>query len=100
MLAKFEGDLERCGFILKTGEIVECDNIASDPKEAFEVSAEQILQFADEAVATWHTHPNQDYNLSYDDHQTFLCWPNLDHYIVGTNGLRRYYVENGDVLID
>ena len=99
LLPKLEGPLERVGFILKSGEIVEVPNVCAKPEEGFDVSGEDIVKYADTSVATWHTHPGGNNNLSVSDFNTFLNWPELDHYIVGTNGVRRYYVEQGEVLI-
>lgn len=94
-----EGEFERVGFILKTGEIVEVPNTAINPKESFDVSGEDIIKFELIAAATWHTHPGQDSNLSFDDFQAFLNWPEMDHYIIGTDGVTKYIVEDGEVLL-
>lgn len=98
-LELYDGEDERVGFILKDGTIVECQNISNSPSDSFEVTAESIIEHADQAVATWHTHPKSDNNLSMNDYHMFVSWPELRHYILGTNGCREYYVENGDVLI-
>lgn len=99
LLDFYDGDHERVGFVLKSGKIVECQNIAEDPANAFKVSAEEIMLHADKAIATWHTHPNADNNLSANDYEMFVNWGDLDHYIVGTDGVRHYQVHDGDVLI-
>ena len=101
LLEKLEGDLERVGFVLKDGEVVEVTNHSETPEVAFRVSMEDIEKYENDAIATWHTHPGSSKNLSVSDFYTFLSWPHLDHYIVGVNGVQRYYVdENGDLLCD
>ena len=99
LLTYFEGEKERVGFVLRDGTLVEVANHCSDPENGFEVSGEDIIRYTDDAVATWHTHPGETNNLSVGDYQTFLSWPNLRHFIIGTNGIREYYVEDGEVLI-
>lgn len=99
LLPLYEGPHERCGFILKTGEIVEVPNICSEPTGGFDMRGADILQFAPIAAATWHTHPGEDSNLSAGDYLTFLNWPELDHYIIGNDGVTKFVVEDGDVLV-
>ncbi len=99
LLEYYEGEEERVGFVLSNDAIIEVDNIAEDKKEGFDVSSENILHYLDDAVATWHTHPNSTSNLSVGDFETFLNWPNQRHYIVGNDGVQEYYVEDGEVLI-
>jgi proteasome lid subunit RPN8/RPN11 len=96
----YKDDVERVGFILPRGKIIECTNISETPEKGFNVSDQDILKYGDDAVATWHTHPKADNNLSAMDMETFLVWSNLDHYIVGTNGVRKYVIQDGEVLID
>jgi len=93
-------EAERVGFVLKSGEIVEVDNVCHDPANGFDVRGEDILRFARDAEATWHTHPGGDCNLSPNDYETFISWPELAHWIVAPNGVRRYVVNNGAVLVD
>lgn len=96
---KYDPKVERVGFVLKTGEIVEVENVCVNPEEGFDVKGEDILKYALHAYATWHTHPKSDNNLSANDYETFLSWPDLDHFIVGTDGVRRYVVEDGELLV-
>lgn len=93
------GKVERVGFILNDGEIVEVENICDKPEEGFEVSPEDIIQFSDRMIATWHTHPDESANLSTNDYENYLEWPHLEHYIIGTNGVAKYVVEDGDVIL-
>lgn len=83
---------ERCGLILDTGEVIETENIAEDTLEAFEIPAEDMLQYELNLTGTWHTHPGQSANLSHEDYAGFLAWPDLDHHIIGADGLRTYRV--------
>jgi proteasome lid subunit RPN8/RPN11 len=99
LLEYYAGPHERVGFILDGGEIVECKNIAEKPEDTFEVDPAEVVLHADAAVATWHTHPGGDNNLSANDYEMFLAWPGLTHFIVGENGVQAYTVEDGDVLI-
>lgn len=94
----YKGDNERCGFVLPDGEIVEVENVSPIPTESYDVSGADIARYADSAVATWHTHPETSYNLSDNDYETFMNWPELEHFIVGKNGVGRYYVKDGDLL--
>lgn len=91
---------ERIGFVLKTGEIVEVANICQDPADGFEFSGADLLKYADDAEASWHTHPGLPSNLSVADHQGFLNYPDLIHYIVGEDGVAKYIVQKGRVLRD
>lgn len=99
LLELYEGDKERVGFILPDGTIVEFNNICPEPTEGFEVSGEDILSIVDVAVASWHTHPQTKSNLSVGDFQTFLNYPNMRHFIIGTDGISEFYVEDNEVLI-
>lgn len=100
LLDYYEGDNERVGFVLSDGSIVEVKNICHDPKNGFEVSGEDILKFHQDAVATWHTHPGAQSNLSVGDHDTYKMWPDLLHYIIGKDGISTYKVVNGKVVKD
>ena len=48
----YEGTNERVGFILATGETVECKNVSLTPDVAFEVSGEDLMLYADDAVSS------------------------------------------------
>lgn len=89
---------ERCGLILKGSKIVELENIAPEPEKGFEISSNDIIKYEDEMVGSWHTHPDHDSNLSEKDYLGFLMWPNLKHYIIGTNGVSSYIVKDGIVI--
>ena len=94
-----KSEREQAGFILKNGEIVEVENVCHDPENGFDVRPRDILRYASEAQATWHTHPNGKANLSENDYETFSNWPELDHYIVAPGEVACYVVRNGKVMI-
>lgn len=89
---------ERIGFVLRDGTIVELKNMCHDPANGFDFSGEDLLRYEDEALASWHTHTGKDCNLSTEDLNSFLNWPGLTHYIVGSDGVAAYAVEKGNVL--
>lgn len=78
------GSVETCGIITAGGAVVELDNIHETPEQGFHIDPKPFLAAVKAgAVATWHTHPGHDPNLSEEDMAGFLQWPNLTHYIVG-----------------
>ena len=87
-----ENGPERVGFIIPQNEIIEVKNTSEKPYDGFIVAAEDIIHYTEErgAIATWHTHPNQDANLSGEDNKIFLNWPDLIHFIIGNDGVRAY----------
>lgn len=99
-LSKFlTGEFERVGFILESGEIVECVNICSNPVEGFDVGDADMDLYIDDAVATWHTHPGGTKNLSVGDYDTYRGMPNLMHFIVAPDGVAAYVVDRDAVLV-
>lgn len=88
---------ERVGFVVD-GEIVEVENISSDPVNGFQVAGADLLRYAETATDTWHTHPGQPSNLTVEDYRSFLQYHRLRHHIVGNDGVSTFYVENGKVL--
>jgi proteasome lid subunit RPN8/RPN11 len=100
-LKKFlTGDKERVGFVLKTGQIVEVPNVCAEPEKGFLVRAEDLLKYEGKIAATWHTHPQGTAVLSVGDYDSFKNWPEWRHYIIGTDGVTEYYVdEDGELMI-
>jgi proteasome lid subunit RPN8/RPN11 len=92
------GEVERCGFLLKNGAVIETPNVSGHPAESFMIDAKDIVKHADDALATWHTHPKTPARLSGTDYLTFLNWPHLKHYIVGTDGVKVYEVKDGAIF--
>lgn len=98
LLAKLADGPERGGLVLLDGTIVELTNTAADPNEGFQPASTELVAYIDNAAATWHTHPGETANLSVEDWETFILWPNLQHLIIGTDGVRQYGVKNGAVI--
>ncbi|QEE37935.1 MULTISPECIES: hypothetical protein [unclassified Methylobacterium] len=101
MAARFVDDLdapERCGFVLTDGSVVEVVNQCHDPANGFDISGEDLLLHEDLAVGSWHTHTGTDSNLTRDDLVSFLNYPDLTHYIVGSDGVACYVVNKGQVI--
>lgn len=75
---------ELCGVIMPDGDFVEVPNIHAEPALGFHMEPRTFLGLLGlGAVATWHTHPGKDPNLSDEDLVGFQQWPNLEHHIVG-----------------
>jgi proteasome lid subunit RPN8/RPN11 len=92
---------ERVGFVLRGGEVIEVQNVSPAPAYSFDVAAEDLMRFERDAIASWHTHPGRAANLSSDDYEAFRMWPDLQHFIVGSDGIRSYTVtDQGEVLQD
>ena len=96
--SKYDEELEHVGFIMSDGSVVECENVSSTPAEAFDVSATDLDRYADEAIATWHTHPKAGSNLSVGDLETFLLWNTMLHYIVGKDDIACYRTSGRNVV--
>src|ERR1041384_5952908 len=87
--------LERRGLILTRGRVIECQNIAEDPERGFEIPPDDLVKYEKELTGTWHTHPGESSGLSLKDTYGFLAWPKLRHFIIGTDGVSEYRVEDG-----
>lgn len=87
------------GFVLESGLVVHRPNSSPDPLGSFCLAPDDLIKYEEFAVATWHTHPGGGSNLSGDDYIAFKNWPIFQHYIVGKDGIRCYYVdERGNVI--
>jgi len=89
---------ERVGLILSDGRAIEVENLHDDPYNGFDVSTDLLIEYENLIVGTFHTHPGKDSNLSAEDFQAFTNWPHADHYIIGSDGIRRYQVRDGQVF--
>ena len=89
---------ERGGFILPGGQLVEFKNVSDEPELGFAPDLIDAIPHANDAVGTWHTHPGGTANLSAEDVNTYVQWPELIHVIAGSDGLRWYSVKNGAVI--
>jgi len=92
---------ERIGFVLSDGHVVELSNSHDDPEFGAKFSSSDLYRymFSGEfnVQATWHTHPSLSKNLTGDDYIAFRNYPELDHYIIGKDGVQKYVVEDGVV---
>lgn len=86
------------GFVLTSGEVVECGNICDEPERGFDVSDADLAKYCDDAVATWHTHPDGTKLLSVGDYDTFRANDELTHFVIAQDGVAAYRVEDGMVL--
>ena len=89
--------IERCGFVLPSGTIIEVPNTHPNPTTNF-AFAESYFKKFDNAIATWHTHPSTGPNLSVEDYRSFLSHPEVFHYIVGDGKVWGFYVKDNRVL--
>jgi len=93
-------EVERCGFILKSGEIVEVDNISEDPQNGFEVSEKDFEKYYSETAASWHSHTDDFANLSLSDYYTFLNLPEWDHWVISKNKCVKFSVKSNCVILE
>ena len=85
---------ELCGYIDNSGVSHQLINLAQDPKKSFSFDKNLI---PDNAEILWHSHPNNNCNLSVEDYLTFLKFPNHVHRIYGKTRYIEYYVRNNMV---
>lgn len=95
----FDPKRERVGFVLKTGKLVELENISESSDQTFAFDPDEFAKYYGEAVATWHTHIGEDANLSFEDYQFFLSWPELGHFIISLKTVWYYEVEGKTVVV-
>ncbi len=99
-LSRFlDSEMERVGFILQTGEVVEVENVCPDPRNGFEVTGDDLIHYVPLASATWHTHPGKSKVLSREDYNGFMNYPDLTHFIVGVDGIAKYIVQEGELIL-
>ena len=91
---------ERIGFVLKDGQIVECENVAAAPEDGFEFKPEDLIKYEKQVASSWHTHPGMSGNLSSDDYEGFLNWPDWKHIIIGNDGVSEYKVRGRSIVKD
>ncbi len=91
----FATGAERCGVITAQGEILECENLAQAPGDAFLFREEDL----EGAVATWHTHPQGSSNLSIADYYFFKSWPKLSHFIVSKDDVWCYVIDSHSLVV-
>lgn len=94
---------EICGVVRADGTVIFIANVHPNPVEGFVMEPKAFLEEVEAgAIATWHTHPASDPNLSQEDMAGFLAWPKLKHFIIGIRDgephAAEYKVENGVVI--
>lgn len=89
---------EKCGLVLKDESVVAVVNTHPEPENGFRIEAREMLNYEDQLLGTWHTHPKTTSVLSQDDYAGFSQWPELIHFIVGTDGVRAYRFEDGFLM--
>lgn len=103
-LLRPDDTVERCGLILKNGDVIEVPNIATDPVNSYEMDPVEVLKYLDQVEATWHTHPTSNAVLSHEDRDGFVAWPDWGHVIIGRDlkgevVVAKYVVEDGLVIV-
>lgn len=89
---------EMCGFVLKNRRVVQLKNVHPEPTQGFEIDPADTMRYMDRLKGIWHTHPKADAVFSGEDKLCMEQWPDLAHYVVGQDGVRKYIVKNGAVL--
>ena len=93
-----ESDIdERCGFVLGR-KTVEVDNQHPDKTNGFQIDPKDTLRYIDDITGIWHTHPGSAAVLSGEDKLCMEQWPDVAHYIIGSDGVRKYVVKDGVVV--
>lgn len=90
--------VERCGLVLDDDTVIEIPNTAATPENDFSFPRSYFDHYSG-CVATWHTHPKNDPNLSIQDYKVFLTQPNLFHYIATDGIVWGFYVRNNKVFL-
>lgn len=100
MLSKFwNPNEERCGFILKDGTAVELPNIHPEPSRYFKIDQGEIDKQLDNIEAFWHSHPDNNINLSLADYFAFNQYPDHRHRIYNSDdNYAEYYIRRGFVM--
>lgn len=89
----YDENNELVGVVFSDGTIKQLENISNSPEDSFRLRGEDLLLLDDpNVVATWHTHPKSNSNLSVTDKVSFLMWPRLKHYIKGLDGTTCYVI--------
>lgn len=91
--------VERFGLVLRSEEIVELRNNSPRPDLTALIAQDDIDAYGEDVVATWHTHPKGNVNLSGADYRMFLGMPQCMHYIVTETRVRSFIVRNNKVML-
>lgn len=90
---------ERCGVILVGGDIRELPNTHDNPSNEFSMDLAAAGLKNEDIIASWHTHGHGHANLSVEDYVSFQARPGWEHYIVGSEEVRRYVVDGTKVYV-
>ena len=90
--------LERCGLVLSDGMVFQLENIHPQPERGFIIPGSEMFKYATTLCGTWHTHPGREATFSQEDYFGFCNWPDLIHFIIGTDGVKAYRVEDGVIV--
>ncbi len=99
LLAQWNPFTERFGLVLDDWSIVEFSNQSPTPNLDLVVDRAAVAPHLPRAIATWHTHPKNNVNLSSADYAMFLTLPGLTHYIATETRLRAFRVLNKRVML-
>lgn len=92
-------DQENCGIILTSGEIVKLKNHHPEPMNNFSIADADISNYGlDNILAFWHSHLENDSNLSVADYKSFVNYPNHYHIIFCYTNFTIYTVRNNLVI--
>lgn len=110
LLAEFPNALdwgaeERCGVVRADGTIWQLANIHTEPMKGFIMEPKSFLEEVENgAIATFHTHPGRDPNLSEEDMAGFRAWPSLIHHIIGIRdgkpAIHTFKVLDGGIVVN
>lgn len=89
---------EKCGLVLQDETIIPVMNTHPEPENGFRIEAKEMVAHEDKLLGTWHTHPTTSSVLSHADYAGFSQWPELVHFIIGTDGVRAYQFEDGSLM--
>ena len=92
LISLWNSSVERCGYVMDTGEVVEAKNIASDPSKNFCMDIDDLIEIfcgkdPRKVVGMFHTHPSNSTSPSKTD---IIGWPgsrNLRYWIVTNDGV-------------
>lgn len=82
---------ELCGYITADGSTVQLQNFSTNPEKEISINLEDVPS---DAIGLWHSHPNNDVNLSVEDYINFLHFPEYIHRIYSKDTYAEYYVRN------
>ena len=85
---------ELCGYITEDGSLESLENLATKADREIWLNMEEVPETA---IGLWHSHPNNDVNLSVEDYINFLQFPDYIHRIYSKDSYAEYYVRDNVV---